>query len=561
MIPQFDPRSEQTRLDPYPLYRELRESQPVQHLVTPAGPDLWFVSRHAEVLEVLRDSNFSAAGGQRARQRTSGLPTTMLNTDEPDHGRLRSVVGPVMSAAALQRFQPAVDRLVARHADDLRTSLTGGAEVDLVDAFAVPLAADVLGRFLGVPEADLAAFSQWGEAVAAQLDPFADPQPDSPAERAMAEMLDRFADYLVVPAADSALEVLARGYADGRLSAGEVMSTVGLLVVGGLEPLADVLVSAIAVLLRIQRQPLADSEIRRGFEELLDMTRRSSSTARTAAADVTVGGCPVLRGHTVIALLGSANRDTLTGLPTRTRWSWTGGPIRHLAWGRPACLPRRAAGSGRRANGLAGSGRCFRRCSPILPPPCVDPGPFREAICAFRFVRSVGRDPAGRRERRRPRRAAGSRSGQCTCRQDRATPPLQWLPAQAAPPPNGSRQRAAATSASGLSARSCSSRRYAASRGSAPRPDPGGSGRNHGEHVRGPAGKMEELRALPAAAPLMCPTTTDSRPWCATVHPAGRAASPTRSRSVGGAWSARPPVRRRTPTPARCHPFLRSIRG
>ena len=191
------------------------------------------------------------------------------------------------------------------------TSLTGGAEVDLVDAFAVPLAADVLGRFLGVPEADLAAFSQWGEAVAAQLDPFADPQPDSPAERAMAEMLDRFADYLVVPAADSALEVLARGYADGRLSAGEVMSTVGLLVVGGLEPLADVLVSAIAVLLRmIQRQPLADSEIRRGFEELLRYDPPIQFTARTAAADVTVGECPVLRGHTVIALLGSANRDS-----------------------------------------------------------------------------------------------------------------------------------------------------------------------------------------------------------------------------------------------------------
>src|ERR1700712_5915338 len=109
MIPHFDPRSEESRLDPYPLYRDLREREPVQQVATPGGPNLWFVARHAEVLEVLRDGAFSAAGGQRARQRTTNLPTTMLNTDEPDHSRLRSAVEPVMSREALLRFQPALD--------------------------------------------------------------------------------------------------------------------------------------------------------------------------------------------------------------------------------------------------------------------------------------------------------------------------------------------------------------------------------------------------------------------------------------------------------------------
>lgn len=55
----FNPLASPHLEDPYPLYERLRREAPVVH--NPAF-DLWFVTRHADVVEVLRDpSRFSSA--------------------------------------------------------------------------------------------------------------------------------------------------------------------------------------------------------------------------------------------------------------------------------------------------------------------------------------------------------------------------------------------------------------------------------------------------------------------------------------------------------------------
>ena len=176
----------------------------------------------------------------------------------------------------------------------------------------------------------------------------------------MTAMLDRFADYLLAPAADSAVEVLARAYAERDLSAGEVLSTVGLLVVGGLEPLVDTLVSAIAQLLASGPGVPPPIDVRTWFEELLRYDPPIQFTARTARADVRVGDCSIAVGDTVIALLGSANHDSarfaepdVLALDRRTN--------PHLAFGAGphACLGAPLA----RAVGHA----VLRRVEPLLP--------------------------------------------------------------------------------------------------------------------------------------------------------------------------------------------------
>ena len=359
MIPLFDPRSDQACSTPI-RSTEPCVDDPVQRLAVRDGPDLWS-ARGTLMCSGCCGTRCSRPPAVSARGSAArGLPTTMLNTDEPDHSRSRSAVAPVMRArAAAVR---AGIRLVDQHVGYLEAALADGADVDLVSEFAFPLAVDVLGRFLGVPAGDLPIFAHWGAMVAAQLDPFADPDPGSPAEQAMTAMLDRFADYLMAPAADSAVEVLARAYAERALSAGEVLSTVGLLVVGGLEPLADALVSAIAQLLAHDSgsglPPTGD--IRTRFEELLRYDPPIQFTARTARADVRIGDCSIAVGDTVIALLGSANHDSarfanpdVLALDRRTN--------PHLAFGAGshACLGAPLA----RAVGHA----VLRRVEPLLP--------------------------------------------------------------------------------------------------------------------------------------------------------------------------------------------------
>src|SRR5215470_15747469 len=99
----YHPQSAQARSDPYPLYQAMREQDPVQYLPS-AG--LWFLTRHADCLAVLRDPRFSARHGQRIRVRSDPLPVSMLNTDPPQHTVLRRAVVPAFDAATITRARP-----------------------------------------------------------------------------------------------------------------------------------------------------------------------------------------------------------------------------------------------------------------------------------------------------------------------------------------------------------------------------------------------------------------------------------------------------------------------
>lgn len=307
--PTYDPQSAQARLDPYPLYRGLRELDPVQH-VPSAG--LWFLSRHADCLAVLRDPRFSAQHGQQVRLRRSALPVSMLNTDPPRHTLLRAAVAPAFDVAAMDRARPWVQSAIDNRLGPLCERLDSGEEVDVVGSLARPLAAQVLARFLGLAQGELPDFVAWGTAVAANLDPFADPDPAGPAAAAMAQMLDRFADHLHARASapsQDAFTVLARSHTDGALSAGEVLSAAALIVVGGLDPLADLIGNAVAALLTAPLVWPAARVPRTAAEELLRFDPPIQFTARTALRDVMLGDRQLRRGDSVIALLGAANRD------------------------------------------------------------------------------------------------------------------------------------------------------------------------------------------------------------------------------------------------------------
>lgn len=314
--PGYDPRAPEIHADPYPAYRALREHDPV-HLVP--GARLWFLTRHRDCLTVLCDSRFSARQGQRLRQRHTALPVSMLNTDPPDHTRLRRAAAPAFRPRALREHERWLAPLVGRWALRVREAARAGRETDLATEFARPLAVRVLAGFLGLPDGDLADFGGWADAVAGNLDPFADPA--HPGEAAMSAMHDRFADHLFARIADprpDAFTVLARGHVEGLIAPAEAMSTAGLLVVGGVEPLGDMITNAVAALLAAPGRwrdladadrPSARSSVRGAAEELLRIDPPIQFTARTAGEDLVIGGRSIRRGDGVVPLLGAANRD------------------------------------------------------------------------------------------------------------------------------------------------------------------------------------------------------------------------------------------------------------
>ena len=115
----FDPRGYADGL-PHTAYRLLRDHHPVawqeEHEVLgwPAGPGFWAVTRHDDVVRVLKDARtFSShLGATQIRDPDpADLPfirRMMLNQDPPDHGRLRRLVSRAFTPRRVERFGTAV---------------------------------------------------------------------------------------------------------------------------------------------------------------------------------------------------------------------------------------------------------------------------------------------------------------------------------------------------------------------------------------------------------------------------------------------------------------------
>src|SRR2546423_7963204 len=90
---EFNPFDAAVVADPHPYYRRMREQDPVHRN---ASLQTWFLTRHADVVELLRDDRFSADRTRSERYvplpRDRDRARSMLVVDPPDHTRLRNLV-------------------------------------------------------------------------------------------------------------------------------------------------------------------------------------------------------------------------------------------------------------------------------------------------------------------------------------------------------------------------------------------------------------------------------------------------------------------------------------
>lgn len=158
---QFDPTSPAQRDDPFPLLEQARREQPVFHVPT---LDLWVVTRHEDVLAVLKDHrSFSSTGALRsapgpyppAVQEVLDLAYPempyIIEIDPPLHDRIRGLVTRAFTPRRIQALEPRITAIV----DELLDGLAADGAADIVERFAWPLPLRVLGELFGVPEDDL----------------------------------------------------------------------------------------------------------------------------------------------------------------------------------------------------------------------------------------------------------------------------------------------------------------------------------------------------------------------------------------------------------------------
>jgi cytochrome P450 len=312
----LDPFLPEYRTDPYPLYRKLRELDPVHR--SPVGA--WVLTRHADAAAVLRDPRFSSnpahLGGDRPQVGPRRVDTkVLLFLDAPDHTRLRSLVAKAFTPGVVRRLRPRVEELVAELLDQAERR----GSLELIADLAYPLPVAVICELMGVPAADRAIFGSWSSDASRLLD--RDIDLDEGAMERGAAAIAGFTEYFNgliqqrrLEPGDDLLSGLIAAEENGQgLTVEELFSTIILLYLAGHETTVNLIGNGALALLRhpeqlerLRRDPsLGPSAV----EELLRYESPVHVTARIATTDLEVGGVRLGAGEQAIVVVAAANHD------------------------------------------------------------------------------------------------------------------------------------------------------------------------------------------------------------------------------------------------------------
>jgi cytochrome P450 len=320
--------------DPYPAYRQLRESTPVT-----MGDRMfaWHVFAYDDVQRLLSEhGTFSSQlGGDQPPDVDRPFAASLLNTDPPRHRELRSLVQQAFTLRNVEALAPRITEIAHGLVD--RFIASGGTE--LVSSFANPLPVTVISELLGIPAEDSDRFKRWSDLVVTQSR--GQPDADAPEhERAHQQMVEYFLDLIERrrrhPGGDLVSMLLAAQIDGEHLSVPELLGFCVLLLVAGNETTTNLLGNAV---LSFDENP-GTIEALRGdpsllpgaVEEALRYRSPVQSMYRIAAADTVLGEQAIAKGTPLVAWIGSANRDPLR-FPDPDVFDIRRTPNRHLAFG------------------------------------------------------------------------------------------------------------------------------------------------------------------------------------------------------------------------------------
>ena len=322
--PKFELATAETWANRWPMYRVLRDHDPVHHVVPPKHPedDYYVLSRHADVWAAARDhQTFSSAQGLTVNYgdlELIGLQDNppMVMQDPPVHTEFRKLVSRGFTPRQVEAVEPKVREFVVERIEKLRAG--GGG--DIVTELFKPLPSMVVAHYLGVPEEDRAQFDGWTQAIVAANT--ADGGIASALETvgdAVGSMMAYFTALIERRRAEPEDDTISHLVAAGVGADGDIAGTLSILaftftmVTGGNDTVTGMLGGSMPLLHERpdQRQLLVDNPERIGdaVDELLRLTSPVQGLARTVTRDVTIGDITIPAGRRVLLLYGSANRD------------------------------------------------------------------------------------------------------------------------------------------------------------------------------------------------------------------------------------------------------------
>jgi cytochrome P450 len=291
-------------------FRVLRREDPVHFNPEPGGRGFYAVTRHRDVLEVVRDAaRFSSASGTQiadVRAEGGGFPS-VHNSDPPLHGKLRDIGQPGFRKKRLDDIEPYVRRTVRALLD----ATPKGEPFDLVEYVSVKLPMTVISDLMGFP-------LELRDEIVVHANTMSDTGASAAAKSsARAWLFNAFhelsAKRRAVPEDDLASE-LARGRLDGELLTDAQLDPYFMvLTVAGNETTRNLISGGYEELCAnpesFDRLRGDSALVATAVEEMLRWVSPIIQMRRTATEDCEIAGTPLRAGDKVVAYFASANRD------------------------------------------------------------------------------------------------------------------------------------------------------------------------------------------------------------------------------------------------------------
>ncbi len=310
----YDPYDVQLNADPYPMFKRLREEEPLyyneQH-------DFYALSRFEDVNAALLDhGTYSSAKGAIIELIKADIPIppgVLIFEDPPIHDIHRKLLSRMFTPRKIRELEDKIREFCARSLDPK----VGTGKLDFIADIGAQMPMRVIGMLLGIPEQDQEAIRDFAnEQMRTE-----EGKPMKAASEGMdgGDIFGAYIDWRVEhPSDDIMTELLNVEFADEtgtvrRLTREELLTYVNVVSGAGNETTTRLIGWAGKVLAEHpdQRRQLAENPalIPNAVEELLRFEPPAPHVARYVTRDVELYGRTVPEGSAMMLLIGAANRD------------------------------------------------------------------------------------------------------------------------------------------------------------------------------------------------------------------------------------------------------------
>lgn len=323
---RFDITSSAYKRNPYPTLSRLLQAGPVVEVKFPLIGPLSLATTYQAADELLRDRQTfvrdPVTAGLRAGSHLpwwmpatlGSLTRVMINRDEPDHRRLRSLVEQAFQRRSIEQLQPRLTQLADQFLDHLEAQSGRNQPVDLVAGLAQPYPLAVICELLGLPAADRPFFTRQAEYFTSKLKWWTVWRM-VPAVKALSRYVrEKIAEYRQTPRPGLISELIAAEVAGERFTDEEMISMVIMILTAGHVTTVHLLSGGIFTLLTHPEQlQLLQADWSRNAGCVNEVLRYLSPVQLTkpmlAARELEWQGQHLRRGQKLVAFLASANVD------------------------------------------------------------------------------------------------------------------------------------------------------------------------------------------------------------------------------------------------------------